>query len=91
MNLSSFVNAVNKPVVPVRSFMTIIFRDVKIIHLPGALVIGQISPLDQVMHISILIETTEKTTNVINKKGRAQDFYTSVIKRKPCQPPLGTC
>lgn len=40
--------------------MTVVFRDVEIIHLPCALVIGQVSPLDQVMHIPILIKTKQK-------------------------------
>lgn len=43
--------------VPIRSFMAVIIWDVKIIHLPGALVIGQVSPLDQVMHITVFIIT----------------------------------
>ena len=43
--------------VPVGVFAVVILRDVKVIHLPGALVIGQVSPLDHVVHISILIIT----------------------------------
>ncbi len=58
--------AVYQPVVPVRGFQTVIFWDVKIIHLPGALVVGKVSPLDQVMHIPILIKTGR--TNM-NKQG----------------------
>lgn len=51
---------VSIPVVPVTRFMAVIFWDVKIIDLPGALVIGQVSPLDQVMYIPIFIKTTRK-------------------------------
>lgn len=40
--------------------MPFIMWNVKIIHLPGALVIGHVSPFDQVMHITILVKTVRK-------------------------------
>lgn len=57
-------SVVYQPVIPVGGFKTVIFRDVKIIHLPGALVIGQVPPLDQVMHIAIFVETGRRNINI---------------------------
>lgn len=37
--------------------MAVIIWDIEIIHLPGALVVGHVSPLDQIMHIPIFIKT----------------------------------
>lgn len=51
--------------------MTFIIWDVEIIHLPGALVVGQVSPLDQVVHITIFIKTTKQKT--------AAGFYKFII------------
>lgn len=39
--------------------MAVIIRDVKVIHLPGALVVGHVPPLDQVMHVTVLIKTVK--------------------------------
>lgn len=36
--------------------MAVVIGDVKIIHLPRALVVGQVPPLDQVMDITIFVE-----------------------------------
>lgn len=52
--------AVHPPVVPVRSFMAVVIGDVEIIHLPRALIIGQVSPLDQVMDVSIFVEAAAR-------------------------------
>lgn len=44
------------PMVPVEVFEVFIVRDVYLIDLPGALVIGQVFPLDQVMDVSLFIK-----------------------------------
>lgn len=54
------LRAVHRPVVPVRSFMTVVIGDVKVIHLPRALVVGHVSPLDQVMDVSVFVETAAR-------------------------------
>lgn len=56
--------------------MTVVFGDVKIIHLPGALVVGQVSPLDQVMHIAILIKTARKNIQNRELTGLLEGLYT---------------
>ena len=67
--------------VPVRSFMAVIFWDVKIIHFPGALVVGQVSPLHQVMHIPIRIITAGKNKHKEKQRGLLEGFvYQSIIK-----------
>lgn len=42
--------------VPVEVLEVLIVGDVDLIDLPGALVVGQVLPLDQVMDISLFIE-----------------------------------
>lgn len=44
------------PVVPVEEFEVLIVGDIDVIDLPGALVIGQVLPLDQVMDVSLFIK-----------------------------------
>lgn len=50
------------PVVPVEEFEVLIVGDVYVIDLPGALVIGQVLPLDQVMDVSLLIKAATQGT-----------------------------
>lgn len=40
--------------------MPAIIWDVEVIHLPGALVIGHVSPFDQVMNITVLVKAVRK-------------------------------
>lgn len=42
--------------VPVRSLMPAIVWDVEVVRLPGALVVGQVSPFDQVMDITVFVQ-----------------------------------
>lgn len=69
-------SAVNKPVVPIRSFMAVIIWDIEIIHLPGALVVGHVSPLDEIMHIPIFIKTAR---NKHDQKGDVRVSQGSVL------------
>lgn len=69
-------SAVNKPVVPIRRFMAVIIWDVEIIHFPGALVIGHVSPLDQIVHIPIFIKTAR---NKHHQKGEVRLSQGSVL------------
>lgn len=50
------------PVVPVEEFEVLIVGDVYVIDLPGALVIGQVLPLDQVMDVSLFIKAVTQGT-----------------------------
>lgn len=50
------------PVVPVEEFEVLIVGDVNVIDLPGALVIGQVLPLDQVMDVSLFIKAVTQGT-----------------------------
>lgn len=45
------------PVSPVGSFVYTKFRDVQIVSLPSALVIGQISPFNQIVVVPLFIHT----------------------------------
>lgn len=51
------------PVSPVRRFVCTKLRDVQLISLPGALVIGQISPFNQVVVVALLIHTVHTQTH----------------------------
>lgn len=51
-----------RPVVPVEEFEVLIVGDVYVIDLPGALVIGQVLPLDQVMDVSLFIKAVTQGT-----------------------------
>lgn len=48
--------------VPVEEFEVLIVGDVYVINLPGALVIGQVLPLDQVMDVSLFIKAVTQGT-----------------------------
>lgn len=50
------------PVVPVEEFKVLVVGDVYVINLPGALVIGQVLPLDQVMDVSLFIKAVTQGT-----------------------------
>ena len=53
------------PVVPVGLLVYVKLWDVHLFILPGGLVVGQVSPLDQVVHIPILIKSAGNTTDMI--------------------------
>lgn len=69
--------AVNQPVVPIRSFMAVVIGDVKVVHLPGALVVGHVSPLYQVMNVTVFI----KTAGNKHRQNRAQWHFPDQINR----------
>ena len=45
------------PVVPVMQFERVKLRDIHVFSLPGGLVIGQVFPLNQVVHVVLFIHT----------------------------------
>lgn len=51
------------PVVPVGRFMAVVFRHVKVVHLPRALVIREVSPLDQVVHVAVFVKAKHTHTH----------------------------
>lgn len=40
--------------------MTVVVRDAEVVHLPRALVVGHVSPLDQVVHVSVFVEAATR-------------------------------
>lgn len=56
------------PVVPVEVFEVFIVRDVYLINLPGALVVGQVFPLDQVMDVSLFIKAVMQGVKSLSVK-----------------------
>ncbi len=59
---------ITAPVSPVRRFVCTKLRDVQLISLPGALVIGQISPFNQVVVVALLIHAVHTHTNTVSHK-----------------------
>lgn len=45
------------PVIPVGLFVSVVLRNVHVLTLPGRLVVGKISPLDQVMYVVLFVNT----------------------------------
>lgn len=52
----TWMPAPGTPVAPVGLLQVVIVGDVNLINLPGALVVGQVLPLDQVMYIPLLVK-----------------------------------
>lgn len=50
------------PVAPVCLLKAVVVGDVDVIDLPGALVVGQVFPLDQVVHVPLLVEAATQRT-----------------------------
>jgi len=55
-------------VVPVEEFEVLVVGDVDLVDLPGALVIRQVFPLDQVMDVSLFIKAVTQGTNAPSAK-----------------------
>lgn len=47
---------------PVGLLQVVIVGDVNVVNLPGALVVGQVFPLDQVVHVSLFVEAATQET-----------------------------
>ena len=56
------------PVVPVEVFEVFVVRDVYLVNLPGALVIRQVFPLDQVMDVSLFIKAVTQGMKSLSVK-----------------------
>lgn len=56
------------PVVPVEVFEVFVVRDVYLVDLPGALVVWQVFPLDQVMDVSLFIKAETQGTKSLSVK-----------------------
>jgi len=57
------------PVVPVESLLRAEFWDVEVVHLPCALVVVQVPPLGQVVHVIVPIEAGHAHTQWTNSEG----------------------
>lgn len=67
---------------PISGFVNFKVRDIHVISLPGALVISQVSPLDQVVINPLFIHTGRKT-DWSSQTGGYSDIYMFVIYFQP--------
>lgn len=71
--------SVDLPVVPVGLFKILIIGDVEVVDLPGALVVRQISPFDQVVNVSVFIETARQIQMLHTERNRRTVFNNTPV------------